>query len=539
MNTQQINFKWVVKHVPIYLQIVFLVLSAISAFEGVLNAVLFGKLTNINFSNIDHVYKFIGLAFGAYLIVYIAMLLFYLVQNRIVMLLNIALKQEYFYSKFANSDMKQARGADVINSISGTAKEIEQKYFFGITDIVQFVFNVVASAIVVVETNLILGIIYLLLSALTLIPSYIGKKRMNEKTEKWNKSNSQLIQAMKDIFEGRLEILNFGVRHLFFKRFDRILVNEEDKYRKMNNCQFQVQFIAWLISLVTLLLPIFIGLLFMQRGWFNVTVAAIITLSLSADRVVGYLRTIALYQTQIHSTDAIRKIKSYNFEESESVKQDNHDSQAILKIKDLSFSYGDKKILDGINLTLRDHDKIIVTGASGIGKSTLINCIANNLKYNGEITFAGHQINPADFIKISQRIWLFQGTVRENLSLLQNIPDDLMLHEAKKMGLIHEFGNDFLDKLISDDANNLSGGQAQRLALVRGLIRSKKIYLLDEICSSLDPKNSDAIHKIIYQLPAIVIEIAHNYNPQLAQENKVQVYKLIDAKLQKQNYIEQ
>ena len=86
----------------------------------------------------------------------------------------------------------------------------------------------------------------------------------------------------------------------------------------------------------------------MQRGWFNVTVAAIITLSLSADRVVGYLRTIALYQTQIHSTDAIRKIKSYNFEESESVKQDNHDSQAILKIKDLSFSYGDKKILDGI-----------------------------------------------------------------------------------------------------------------------------------------------------------------------------------------------
>ena len=53
MNTQQINFKWVVKHVLIYLQIVFLVLSAISAFEGVLNAVLFGQLTNINFSNID------------------------------------------------------------------------------------------------------------------------------------------------------------------------------------------------------------------------------------------------------------------------------------------------------------------------------------------------------------------------------------------------------------------------------------------------------------------------------------------------------
>ncbi|MDK7935865.1 ABC transporter ATP-binding protein, partial [Lactobacillus crispatus] len=77
-----------------------------------------------------------------------------------------------------------------------------------------------------------------------------------------------------------------------------------------------------------------------------------------------------------------------------------------------------------------------------------------------------HQINPADFIKISQRIWLFQGTVWENLSLLQNIPDDLMLHEAKKMGLIHEFGNDFLDKLMSDDANNLAGGQAQRLALV-------------------------------------------------------------------------
>ncbi|RVU70044.1 MULTISPECIES: ABC transporter ATP-binding protein [Lactobacillus] len=530
MKSQRINFRWILKHIPVYLQLIFLVLSAISAFEGVLNAVLFGQLTNVNYSNVDHIYQFIGLAFAAYLIVYTSMLLFYLVQNKIVMLLNVALKEEYFSSKFANS--KKTSSSDAINSIVGTAKEIEQKYFYGITDVIQFIFNVVASAVVVVETNIVLGIIYLILSALTLIPSYIGKKRMANKTELWNHSNSQLVQVMKDIFEGRLEIINFGVRHLFFKHFDHVLFEEEDKYRQMNNCQFYVQFIAWLISLVTLLLPIFIGLVFMQKGLFNVTVAAIITLSLSADRVVGYLRTIALYQTQMHSTDTIREVNGYHFDEKAS--ESAATNHPVLQIKNLSFAYNNKKILDKLNLTLHDQEKIIITGASGIGKSTLLNCVANNLKYDGQITFNDQPIASNDFIKISQKVWLFQGTVRENLNLLQNISDEKMLKEAEKVGLVKELGNNLLDKKISSDASNLSGGQAQRLALVRGLIRSKKIYLLDEVCSNLDQKNSDAIHQIIYQLPATVIEIAHNYNPELARENNVQVYKLVNGKLEKE-----
>lgn len=529
MKSQRINFKWILKHIPVYLQLIFFVLSAISAFEGVLNAVFFGQLTNVNFTNADHIYQFIGLAFVAYLVVYVSMLFFYIVQNRIVMLLNVALKEEYFSAKFANSE--ETNGSDVINSIVGTAKEIEQKYFYGITDIVQFIFNVIASAIVVVETNIVLGIIYLLLSALSLVPSYIGKQRMANKTESWNTSNSQLVQVMKDIFEGRLEILNFGVRHLFFKRFDHVLVKEENKYRQMNNCQFYVQFIAWLISLVTLLLPILIGLVFMHQGLFNVTIGAIITLSLSADRVVGYLRTIALYQTQMHSTDTIRVINGYQFKEKkiEAVSEIN----PVLKIENLSFSYDHKRILDKLNLRLHNQEKIIITGASGIGKSTLLDCLANNLNYDGEITFDNRAVNANDFIKISQKVWLFQGTIRENLSLLQNIPDEEMLAASKKVGLVKELGNTLLDKNISDGASNLSGGQAQRLALVRGLIRSKKIYLLDEVCSNLDPENSKAIHQIIYQLPAIVIEVAHNYDSKLAREHNVQVYKLVNGKLEK------
>lgn len=530
MKSQKVNLIWVIHHIPFSLQIVFLILSAISAFEGVLNAVLFGQLTNVNFTNIDYIFKFIGWASIAYFIVYTSLLLFYLVQNRIVMILNIALKQEFFYSNFANENLKKTDSSGVINSISGTAKEIEQKYFFGITDVVQFIFNVIASAIVVIRTNIVLGIIYLILSALTLIPSYIGKKRMAKQTDKWNESNSQLIQVMKDIFEGRLEIQNFGVRKLFFKRFDHVVINEENKYRQMNNCQFRVQYVAWLISLVTLLLPIFIGLLFMKMKLFNVTVAAIITLSLSADRVVAYLRTIALYQTQIHSTSNIRKIENYHFKIIK-LQKTLEKSKSLLEVKNLSFSYHDKQILNSLNLILRDHDKVIITGASGVGKSTLLRCIANNLKYSGKVTFDGHEINQSDYIEVSQKIWLFNGTIRENLNLLEDISDERLLEGLRKVGLINELGADPLNKKISNGGENLSGGQAQRLALARGLIRSKKIYLLDEISSNLDVQNADAIHKIIYQLPAIVIEIAHNYNSELAQKNGVQILRLVDGRL--------
>lgn len=527
---KKIGIKWIIHTVPWRYQFLFLIFSTIMSFEGVLNAILFGQLTDVNVKDVNYIYSFMAKALLAYLIVYTCMLLFYLTQNKIVMFLNQALKKEYFLSNFYHADKNKTDTADAVNSITNISKEIEQKYFYGLTDLWQMLFSVIASAIVVVKTNIVLGIIYLVLSTLTFIPSYLGKRTMTKKTNKWTVANSQLIQIIKDIFAGHDEIINFGVRRLFFRRFDHSLYREENNYRKMNDSQFKVQYIAWLISLATLLLPIFIGLIFIQKHLFGVTIGAIITLSLSADRVVSGLRMVAMYQSQIQSTSSIRVIDNYRFNDNKINNQRNTGS-SILELSNVSVAYGDNTILSNINLVLKNKDKVIITGASGIGKSTLLDCIAGRTPYSGTISFNYRKVNAADFIKVSQKIWLFSGTIRENLNLLEEIPDQKLLQVLEKVGLLKELGSNPLDFKIQDGGANLSGGQAQRIAVARGLLRHKRVYLFDEITSNLDRDNAVAIRELIYQLPAIVIEVAHTYDLNQAQRHNVKIWYLTDDKI--------
>lgn len=79
--------------------------------------------------------------------------------------------------------------------------------------------------------------------------------------------------------------------------------------------------------------------------------------------------------------------------------------------------------------------------------------------------------------------------------------------------------------VIKEDHSNISGGQAQRIAIARGLLRKKKIYLLDEITSSLDQENATEIRELIYRLPITMIEVAHNYNEDLLNKYHVKIGK--------------
>lgn len=121
--------------------------------------------------------------------------------------------------------------------------------------------TIISTTIVVLETNFVLGLIYILLSALSMIPNEVGKKRMNNRTDQWSASNTKLVTMMKDIFQGKSEINKFAVRKLFFKNFNHALHAEEENYFKMNQVQFTVQFCAWMCSLLADIIPMGIGLL--------------------------------------------------------------------------------------------------------------------------------------------------------------------------------------------------------------------------------------------------------------------------------------
>ncbi|MDO4912763.1 MAG: ABC transporter ATP-binding protein [Lactobacillus sp.] len=515
---KQINYKWVLKNLPVPLTLAVIILSVFSSFEGVLNGYIFGQLPKLNIADTKELIIFCSLALLGYVITYTSLYLFLIAEKKATQYLNVSLKKLYFKAAF-NGD----NSGDAISKITSEAKQIEDNYFGSLFMLIQCFMTIVTSAVVVLMTNLVLGLVYIALSFTSFLPSYIGRKKMEEKTNVWSESNSKFLQVLKDTFSGRFEITNFGVKKLFFKNFGENLEDQEDKYFKLNAFQFSLQFVAWLIAAVTVLLPIFIGLYFANKGMFGVTISAILTLTLTADRVVGGIRELTQYQAAIGATTSLRKVEVVADEAEDATKTENGE----LVIDDLSVKREDKVIFQNVNLKAKYGEKVLITGQSGVGKSTLLNTIIGSIKpASGKVTIAGKAVNNKDFVLISQKVWLFAGSLRDNLTLMQDFSDEQLMKVLDEVGLVAQLGDDILDYQIAEGGENLSGGQAQRLAIARGLLRDKQLFLLDEITSSLDKENSDQIHKLIYSLPATVLEIAHNYNEELAKADHVKFVQL-------------
>nr|WP_253270236.1 ATP-binding cassette domain-containing protein [Lactobacillus helveticus] len=114
----------------------------------------------------------------------------------------------------------------------------------------------------------------------------------------------------------------------------------------------------------------------------------------------------------------------------------------------------------------------------------------------------------------------------ENLSLYQHFSKEKLVKVLKEVHLWEELGSQPLNFEVESNGTNLSGGQAQRLAIARGLLRKKNLFLLDEITSSLDKENAEKIRTLIYQLPIMMIEVAHNIDFNLVKKYKIKIYTL-------------
>lgn len=110
---------------------------------------------------------------------------------------------------------------------------------------------------------------------------------------------------------------------------------------------------------------------------------------------------------------------------------------------------------------------------------------------------------------ISQDSFLFNNTVRYNLSLGQEFSDQELETGLKQVKLDYEL-TDGLDFVITDNGENISGGQRVRIELARFLLRKKDILLADEVTATLDAENSQMVRNLNFSLPMMVLEIAHH-----------------------------
>jgi len=210
------------------------------------------------------------------------------------------------------------------------------------------------------------------------------------------------------------------------------------------------------------------------------------------------------------------------------------DVKPVLRIRDLTRRVGDKTIIDGVTFEFLPGRLYTVLGPSGAGKSSLLRLI-NRLDEptGGEVDFEGAEHCSMDPGRLRQKIgflfqtaYLFPGTVRDNLRYA-----DESISEARMRQLLNRSA--VPEKMLDSPVDNLSGGEAQRVALARMLATEPAVVLLDEPTSALDPTATSVIEKTVKQLAAedhlCVIMVTHN--PEQALRMGGEALLLVDGRL--------
>ena len=193
-----------------------------------------------------------------------------------------------------------------------------------------------------------------------------------------------------------------------------------------------------------------------------------------------------------------------------------------IAIKDVTFSYdGTRDVLQHVSMSFGSTGMHAIVGESGSGKSTVVNLLlgayhpqqGSILVGNKPLETLNREAYYSHISVVSYNTYIFNETIRQNFMLAKADVTDEEIYNALKKVNLYDFiiGNGGLDKIITEDAANISGGQKQRLALAINLVANKDIYIFDEATSNIDIESEAIIMNNIKELSKekSVIVISH------------------------------
>lgn len=191
----------------------------------------------------------------------------------------------------------------------------------------------------------------------------------------------------------------------------------------------------------------------------------------------------------------------------------------VLEIKAVSVREGAQRILDAVSASFKGPKLIAIVGESGGGKTTLLKVILGLIKTDGgQLSLNGVDLAHLPFTSrrahlayVPQDTQLFRGSLRENLTLGEEVADEVLEGVLQRLGLTELLAARTLDAPLQEAGRGLSGGQRQRFCVARALLREPQVLLLDEPSASLDSESERILSNVLLEESRrrLVIVVAH------------------------------
>ncbi|MDF2941308.1 MAG: transporter related [Herbinix sp.] len=427
------------------------------------------------------------------------------------------------FDKIINMPFKQysQKSKEVyISNLINDVNIFEKKFFYSLLNylINTGMISVSLVLLIIMDYKLAIGMTAFAI-VLYILASFFTKKTTALEQE-ISKTNEIFTTDMSNTFNG-LEILKLNnIEDKFLKKSNGTINRlEKRKYEANVFTELQRSVIRILAFVASVAVMIYLG--FEIQGVLNLAEAGFI-FQLCSSISNNLIEAFPMWNQMKASISIYKKIAMPE-ESTVSIGKglENFEFNKAIEVAHVDFSYDNKQILKDASFVIEKGKKYLIKGVSGAGKTTLMNLLAMIYDdFEGKITVDGvdySDISEKSFHEkvafIYQDVFLFEDTIKNNITLYKDITEEQIDYAVKVCGLdsILTEKKDGINERLTENGKNLSGGQRQRISIARAIAKNAEILFVDEGTSSLNEDLGKEIEKVFLELDNTVIAISHRY----------------------------
>ena len=409
---------------------------------------------------------------------------------------------------------------DIMTRMTGDVNGVQRVITGTLTSTVSNVAVLVTSIIAMVQKNWLLALVGIAILPLFILPTKnVGKKRwqLTMESQKQNDEANQILNETLSV-SGQQLVKIFTNEEQELQKFER--TNEAIKRlgikESMAGRWFRMA-IGTFTNMGPMLIYLIGGVLILKMGRTDLTVGDVTVMVTLLTRMyrpvssllgvqVDFFRALALFDRIFEYLDMPVEIEN----KEDAIKPSP--LTGVLRFEHVDFGYNhDKLILKDVTFEVPAQNMTAIVGQSGVGKSTITYLVMRLYDVNeGRVTIDGHDVRDIDlrFLRqnigmVTQEAYLFNGSIRDNLLYAKHDATEDELIDACKEANIYELIDalpDRFDTLVGNRGVKLSGGEKQRLAIARIILKDPKIIIFDEATSALDSISESLIQEAIEPL---------------------------------------
>jgi|LGOV01.1.fsa_nt_gb ABC-type bacteriocin/lantibiotic exporter with double-glycine peptidase domain len=433
-------------------------------------------------------------------------------------LINKKTLQKNFFDSVMQKDIQHIREHStgklqniIMNDIDSIAKLLSFTYIKAIHIIIKTLLFVGY----LFSIDVLLGFISLLISPILLVFGISFSKVIRQSSTEYSIKKADLNAKYNEFFQYNLFFKLFNSKDYLDTQVDKEIQNYNKVAKRAYMISTLFDELSSAVGQIANIVVLAIGAYMISQK--TLTTGGLVAFMHIQNQVVWPLVTLnslfGVYQSSKGKQDVIDQI--LNLPAQKHSIELLHDFDALLAVKNVSVSLKDRKVLKEINFSIFENELVLIMGENGVGKSTLLNTLfglyspdEGEVKYNSLI---GTDINNQAFEYCVQQTTVIEGTLRENICLDNTINDQTLLEMCEKFNFLDDFP-DGLDSHIQFNGGSISGGQSRKISLIRSLISTKPILILDEPFAALDTLSVQILVEIIEELKKskTIIVISHS-----------------------------